>query len=243
MRSLRGWPGAAQPFDFWRWNTFLTSGIVTAEPGTSSMAALARGFANSLRSPAPDCLNHRKRGSSLDHSELPGASPERCAAAAPARGRAGGRAEIHDQQPVGAGHRRKKRSIQASSASTAPSIRRGRCPSSGSVRRNSRRSRCRPIDLRHAAPIAEIQHGSAKRVVVAGIGERGPHFVRRKAGKFARERRRPWRQPGQLDLMIGEKENGRRRGEFLPLEQHRNARHRAKNRAVIARSRPGLVNA
>src|ERR1700739_4744990 len=75
-------------------------------------------------------------------------------------------------------------------------------------------------------PFAEIDHRSAKRVDVAGIGELGPHLACRETGKLREGEAASLadiaRQPA---LLIGKIKERARRAEFLPLEQHRDARH------------------
>ena len=64
-------------------------------------------------------------------------------------------AEIDDQQPVARRSASKKRSIQASSASAAPSIRPGRCPSTGSVAPQRKKIAMQRIDRGVSLPFAD----------------------------------------------------------------------------------------
>src|SRR5580704_13368711 len=88
---------------------------------------------------------------------------------------------------------------------------------------------------------AEIEHRSAKRVDVAGIGELGPHLARSETGKLRQGAAAPLADiVRQLDLVIGKIEEGARRAELLPLEEHRDARHQQEisgHRAKPARAR------
>src|SRR2546423_10329542 len=97
------------------------------------------------------------------------------------------------------------------------------------------------IDRSMPLPFAEIDHRSAKRVDIAGIGELGPHLARRETGKLREGATAPLadivRQPA---LVIGKIEEWARRAEFLPLEQHRDAGHQQEisgHRAKPARAR------
>jgi hypothetical protein len=73
---------------------------------------------------------------------------------------------------------------------------------------------------------AEIEHRSEERVDVAGISQLGLHLARRETGKLSEEAATPFADIArQLDLVVGKIKERARRGEFLPLEQHRNARH------------------
>ena len=97
------------------------------------------------------------------------------------------------------------------------------------------------IDRSMPLPFAEIEHRSAKRVDVAGIGELGAHLARRETGKLREGAAAPLADIArQLDLVIGKIEERARRAEFLPLEQHRDARHQQEisgHRAKPARAR------
>src|SRR3984893_15826302 len=78
------------------------------------------------------------------------------------------------------------------------------------------------IDRSMPLPFAEIEHRSAKRVDVAGIGELGPHLARRETGKLREVAVAPLANIArQLDFVIGKIEERARRAEFLPLKQHR----------------------
>src|SRR6202521_4956296 len=90
-------------------------------------------------------------------------------------------------------------------------------------------------------PLAEIEHRSAEGVDVAGIGQLGLHLARRETGELREEAAAPLADIArQLDLVIGKIEERARRAEFLPLEQHRDARHQQEisgHRAKLARAR------
>src|SRR6201981_3794112 len=80
------------------------------------------------------------------------------------------------------------------------------------------------IDRSMPLPFAEIEHRSAKRVDVAGIGELGPHLARSETGKLREGAAAPLADiVRQLDLVIGKIEEGARRAELLPLAEHRDA--------------------
>src|SRR6202521_4064055 len=97
------------------------------------------------------------------------------------------------------------------------------------------------IDRRVPLPFAEIDHRSAKRVDVTWVDQLGLHLARRKTGELREEAAAPLADiVGQLDLVIGKIEERARRAEFLPLEQHRDARHQQEisgHRAKPARAR------
>src|SRR6202045_4316750 len=97
------------------------------------------------------------------------------------------------------------------------------------------------IDRSMPLPFLEIDHRSAKRVDAAGIGELEPILARRETGKVREGAAAPRSDiVRELDLVIGKIEERARRAEFLPLEQHRDARHQQEisgHRAKPARAR------
>src|SRR5215469_13354554 len=82
------------------------------------------------------------------------------------------------------------------------------------------------IDRSMPMPLAEIEHGSAKRVDVPGIGQLGLHFTGCETGKLHQKAVAPLADIArQFAPMIGKEQERARRGEFLALEQHWNSRH------------------
>ena len=70
-----------------------------------------------------------------------------------------------------------------------------------------------------------IEHAAPERLRGAGVGDPPLHFRPREAGKLDEKFAAPlFDQAAQLALVIGKKQKRRGGGEFLALEQKRNAR-------------------